>query len=380
MRIAYVTVDPGVPVFGRKGCSVHVQGVLAALLARGDDVELFTPRRGGESPEALRRVAVREIKSYREKEEDDRHTKKLARMNEQLFAQLKEAGPFDAVYERYSLWSYGAMEYARGAGIPGILEVNAPLVEEQAKHRGLVHPESAREVARRVFAAASTLIPVSEEVGNYLVEHGADPSSVHVVYNGVDPQRFVVGREARAHRPFTVGFVGTLKPWHGLTQLVEAFAALRAEAPECRLRVVGDGPGREQIENALSEHGASDAADLVGAVDPTAVPGELQQMDVTVAPYSAEGFYFSPLKVYEAMAAGVPVVASRVGQVARVIDDGVTGLLCEPDDAASMARQLKVLHGDAKLRDRMGAAARDEIFAHHTWPLRVKEIFSLAGA
>ena len=102
-------------------------------------------------------------------------------------------------------------------------------------------------------------------------------------------------------------------------------------------------------------------------------------MDVAVAPYSAEGFYFSPLKVYEAMAAGLPVVASAVGQVSRVIDDGVTGLLCQPDDAASMARQLVKLEADPTLRRRIGGAARSEILAHHTWPLRVDEIFDLAG-
>ena len=190
MRVAYVTADPGVPVFGRKGCSVHVQGVLAALLARGDDVKLFTPRLGGDAPSALHDVSVQEIRSLREKDEAARHAVKLARMNDELRGHLEAAGPFDAVYERYSLWSHAAMEVAEEAGIPGILEVNAPLVEEQAQHRGLAHPESAREGARRVFAAASLLIPVSEEVGSYLVAQGADPERVHVVYNGVDPARF----------------------------------------------------------------------------------------------------------------------------------------------------------------------------------------------
>ena len=380
MRVAYVTADPGVPVFGRKGCSVHVQGVLTAMLARGDEASLFTPRLGGDAPAPLASVHIHEIRSFREKDDAERHAKKLARMNDELRAALLEAGPFDLVYERYSLWSHAAMEFARDQGIPGVLEVNAPLVEEQAAHRGLAHPESAQEVAERVFRAASTLIPVSEEVGRYLVEQGAAAEAVHVVYNGVDPERFAGADAAREERPFTVGFVGTLKPWHGLDQLVEAFALLREVAPESRLRIVGDGPGREEMEADLEARGARANADFVGAVDPTQVPAELRRMDVSVAPYAADGFYFSPLKVYEAMAAGVAVVASRVGQVPNVIEEGVTGLLCEPGDAASMAERLKALHADRALCARIGAAARDEIYARHTWPQRVEHIYRLAGA
>src|SRR5258705_550398 len=81
---------------------------------------------------------------------------------------LIPTGPFDLVYERYSLWSFAGMEYARAAKTKGLLEVNAPLIEEQAEHRGLVDRSGAERVAAQVLESASALLAVSEEVARYL--------------------------------------------------------------------------------------------------------------------------------------------------------------------------------------------------------------------
>jgi hypothetical protein len=81
---------------------------------------------------------------------------------------LQASGPFDAVYERYALWSFAGMEYARDAGTAGLLEVNAPLIEEQARHRELVHREAAEAATERAVAAASRLITVSEPLAEWV--------------------------------------------------------------------------------------------------------------------------------------------------------------------------------------------------------------------
>jgi glycosyltransferase involved in cell wall biosynthesis len=104
-------------------------------------------------------------------------------------------------------------------------------------------------------------------------------------------------------------------------------------------------------------------------------------MDVAVAPYpDAKRFYFSPLKVYEYLASARAVVASRVGQVAAIIQHEVNGLLCPPGDAASLAAALERLHGDPALRTRLGQAARASVLEHQSWEARAATIIALARA
>ncbi len=383
MRVAYVCADLGVPVFGRKGCSIHVQEVMRALGRQGVRVDLFAARCEGPRPAGLEAVRVHELPAIPRGDPGAREQAALA-ANPLLRAALESAGPFDAIYERYSLWSFAGMELARDRGVPGLLEVNAPLIEEQAEHRTLVDRGAALHVAGRAFAAAHALLAVSAEVAAYLESFPGSRGRIHVVPNGVDPVRFPAGlRRSRPGPPgsYTVGFVGTLKPWHGLGTLAEAFALLRRRDSAARLLVVGNGPGREGLEADLEARGVRDAADLVGAVAPEEVPGLLASMDVAVAPYpDLPKFYFSPLKVYESMAAGLPVVASRVGQLAELIRHGENGLLHPPGDAAALAEALEWLRRSPAIRRRLGEAARADVHRDHTWDAVARRVLGLAAA
>jgi glycosyltransferase involved in cell wall biosynthesis len=268
--------------------------------------------------------------------------------------------------------------------VPGLLEVNAPLIEEEAEHRVLVDRRSAEEVAARVFGAATALVAVSAEVGSYLGGYPGTGGRVHVIPNGVDPARFPTDLrpgDPGAGGAFTVGFVGSLKPWHGLQTLVEAFALLHRRCPGARLRVVGEGPERPRLEEDLTRRGLSAAAELTGAVPPGEVPRLLAGMDAAVAPYPRpERFYFSPLKVYEYMAAGLAVVASRVGQLEELIRHRDNGLLCPPGDGLALAGALEELRDDPGLRRRLGEAARATVRRRYTWEEAARRILRLAQA
>src|SRR5262249_33318717 len=229
MRVAYISADLGVPVFGRKGCSIHVQEVLAAMLRRGATIDLFSTSVEGSPPFKSDSLRVHALPRPPKGEPAAREQAALSN-NRMIRNALEEAGTFDLVYERYSLWSYSAMEFARDSGVPGLVEINAPLIDEQAQYRVLVDRASAERVAERLFGSATALLGVSREVAAWVEKFAGTEGKVHIVPNGIRPERFPANLSPALPAPtgaFTVGFVGTLKAWHGLSILVEAFAQLR---------------------------------------------------------------------------------------------------------------------------------------------------------
>ena len=368
MRAAYVCVDGGVPVYGRKGSSIHVQEVVRALTLAGVRVDLFAARIDGPAPDDLAAVSVHQLPRTSHREPAAREgaaidaDRRIARM-------LEEAGPFDFIYERYSLWSATPMQFAGLRGVAGILEVNAPLVEEQLAFRELVNRDAAESLTRLAFTSATAVMAVSSDIARYVEAIRGGPEGVQVVPNGVNPARFAPG--VRASRPmpgvFTVGFLGTLKPWHGLSTVVDSFEILARHDGRVRLLIVGTGPERPSLEAELTSRGIAQYAEFAGAVDPCEVPGLLASMDAAVVAYGADApTYFSPLKLFEYMAAELPVVATTVGQARDIVQHDVTGLLCEPSPSA-MADALARLRLDADLRMRLGRAARARILRDHTW-------------
>jgi glycosyltransferase involved in cell wall biosynthesis len=296
-------------------------------------------------------------------------------LNERIRDLIAVLGPFDAVYERHALWSCAAVEFARGEGIPGILEVNARLVEEQANHRSLVDHAGANEVTRRAFHAASAVLCVSEGVADYVRSFGAGYQRIHVIPNAVN-QRTFIPRQRRANgsnrNEFTIGFVGSLKPWHGVDRLIAAYEQLWNHGPNWRLKIVGDGPDRTRLESlvrALPARVAS-SIEFVGIIPHADIPAALTTLDAAVAPGVTGEEYFSPLKVFEYMAAGLPIVAARLGQLATIIEHGETGLLYNPDDSMELAGAVLRLRDDREAAARMGDAARHAVAAHHTWDHR----------
>lgn len=373
MRIAYVCADAGVPVFGRKGSSVHVQQVVRALIDLGARVDLFVARAGGDVVDGLEHVTVTEL--------DGVPGGDVGPRNIVLRRQLAQFGPFDLVYERYSPFSFGALEYARDTGAAAVLEINAPLIDEQAAHRSLIDRTGAEQATDRAFRAAHVIIAVSEEVARRFERSRVSRDRVHVVPNGVDSSRFHPDVAPASPAPpgvFTVGFIGSMKPWHGLPVLFDAFERLYARSPKVRLVLVGDGPLRSWFEERAYAHDLGGAVHFVGAVDPASIPAWLTSMDVTVAPYTdAVDCCFSPLKVYESMAAEVPVVASAAGQLRQLINDGVDGILCPPRDAAALARALDRLRQRPDELAWLGQAARTTVLREHTWRHRATRILSL---
>jgi glycosyltransferase involved in cell wall biosynthesis len=173
-----------------------------------------------------------------------------------------------------------------------------------------------------------------------------------------------------------VGFVGSFKAWHGVDFLLEAFKWLRGEDPSYHLLLVGDGPMRAKLEEETRRLGLQEAVTLIGSVPHEEIPRYLALMDVAVAPYpTLHDFYFSPLKLYEYMAGGRAVVASRIGQVAEVITDGFTGLLYEPGNEEALLDCIRRLRADEGLRRELGNNARMAC-SKNTWRRNAERVVS----
>ena len=370
MRIAYVTVDPGIPVFGTKGASVHIQEVVRELIRRGHDVTVHTTRAGRDIPDDLAGLKVIETRI----DADDPGARERAQqeVSSRIAARIIADGA-DLVYERYSLFSTTLAEVADATGAVGVLEVNAPLIEEQRIHRVLVDEKAAGNALARQVAAATATVAVSDPVRDWVRERTGS-ERVHTVPNGVSITR-IVPRPEDIGDP-VVTFVGTLKPWHGVADLLAA-AAL-AKRP-WKLRIIGDGPERAALEEQAAGLGIE--VDFRGAVAPADMPGQLAGSAIGVAPYPDLGGeqqqYFSPLKVYEYLAAGLPVVASAVGQLPQIL--GELGTLVPPSDPAALAIAIDTLAADPVLRGKLGWRGRMQAEEKHSWAGAVDRILGLAG-
>jgi glycosyltransferase involved in cell wall biosynthesis len=383
-------------VFGAKGASIHIREMVGALAGLGHQVTLVAAEPGAAPGTlaadlvAIEPCAEPELAAALRVDAGERR-----RLREDLAMVVSEAAEailrrlhakvgFDLVYERYSLFSTAGVRAGRSLDVPCLVEVNAPLVLEQQQFRKLVHLEKACAIEAEVFEQADGLLTVSEEIRAYVVSKGAKADRAHVVPNAVDVARFHPGVAARLPDglagKFIVGFSGGLKPWHGIEVLMDAFGLLAARSADYHLLVIGDGPLREWMRGYLRGAKLERAATMTGWVPNDELPGLLRAIHVAVAPYPAmEGFYFSPLKLYEYMAVGAPVVASRLGQIAEAIEHGETGLLVEPGDAAALADEIERLRAHPTLRMSLGAKAARRA-AGCTWTHNAERAIELARA
>ena len=219
-------------------------------------------------------------------------------------------------------------------------------------------------VNRITLPLADRVICVSERVADFAARViGVPLFKLVVIPNGVPLESFQPGNRAEARALLGIGLsktiigtVGRLQPVKGIHDLLKAFAHLVTGHPEAILLVIGDGPQRTQLEALAQELGISQRVHFLG--NRTDVSRLLSGMDIFVLPSVWEGM---PNAVLEAMAVGLPVVATAVGGTPELVVDGVTGLLVRPRDPLALAETLAVLLRDSDQRRKMGRAGRERV-------------------
>jgi glycosyltransferase involved in cell wall biosynthesis len=331
--------------------------MVTAFSEAGTSVVVASPRVQPEGDELVACAELVEIEPVRPR----RHAS-VQSLREAMSAQARQVRAIarkhrvDAIYERLSLFTTAGVHSARRLGLPHALEVNSPLSEEAMRFRSLPHAAEALRIEARVRAETDHIFAVSEPLAARLAEDGVPREKLTVAPNAIDPQKF--RREGRrGSSAFTIGFAGSLKPWHGIGVLLEAFARVLAQRPDVRLEIAGSGPE----EAALAEAPALPPGRIVhhGALPHAEVIARLSSWDAGVAPFlPVPGFYFSPLKVIEYMAAGACPVASDLGQIRTLLGGGARGVLVEPGDPAALASAILQLEAEPERAAELGRRAR----------------------
>lgn len=344
MRILSVNQDPGISPERKKGAAVHLAAMRDAFVALGAEViPVDSP-----DPRAPWTAA-------------------------------SEAGPIDLVYERYALTSGPACALAAELGVPHVLEVNAPLEDEECRYRE--GGQGAAECSSRSFRDASLVVAVSEEVARYSIARGALPERVRVVPNAVDTERFRPRKPDDALRAELVpegrvalGFHGRLRPWHGFERLTRAFAELLDRGLPVHLLIVGEGDFDAALEGVVpSEH-----LTRVPWVEHDRVGRYVACFDVLPLTYDPQApCYFSPLKLAEGMAAGAVPVVPDLGDLTRIVHDGVNGLVYPAGSKSALAARIEALVLDPGGRARLSARASLDA-AERTWVDVAREILDAA--
>jgi glycosyltransferase involved in cell wall biosynthesis len=343
----------------RDGQEVHIQEMIAALARRGHEVILVAPAppraRGSDAPDTsrLRQWLPRPIAELLE----------LA-YSVPAYLRLRRAWRRhrpDILYERYNLLLLSGVWLRAHSKIPMLLEVNAPICDERKLHGGLSWPGLARWVERHVWQRSDMLLPVTAVLADSLTAADVPWRRIQVIANGVDRRRFQVSPAADHLRSdlglagkLVLGFTGFIRPWHGLPRVVEAVAAL-ADRPDLHLLVVGDGPGRGDVEERARQLRVADQVTITGVVARDRVSDHISLFDIALQPHVVA--YASPLKLFEYMALGCAIIAPDQPNIREVLRHERDALLFSPLATHGMMAVIKRLCDDPGLRRQLGAGA-----------------------
>lgn len=263
-------------------------------------------------------------------------------------------------------------------------------LEVNADPASFLRAEGAGWVARLTHSAerlnvrgSDVVIAITPALKKSLIHRYRVPAGkISLVPSGTDPDHFVPGdpREAKARLGLppdhpVVGFIGLFYRHQGIPTLLQAARRVRAEGPTSRFLLVGDGIMRAEWEALARRLDLADVVHFTGQVPYRELPRYLQAMDLLAAPFSSDRGEVSPFKVLDALAAGLPVVASDLPSIRRLAE-GFEGAvtLVPPDDGEALAEVLRALLADPSLRGQLGARGREGILRHYSWTVIAREV------
>lgn len=255
----------------------------------------------------------------------------------------------DVVHTHLDVIKYAVLA-AKLAGVKKCVHTVHSLADREAE--GRIQKIINGTYFRKAWSVPVALTPeVQVSVSDF---YGLPPERIPVIYNGIDLSRCIPKTTYETGETMTILHVGRFDVPKNHAGLLEAFRLLRETHPECRLRLVGDGDLRADMEALAKEKGVSDAVEFCGMQ--SNVYPYLHNADIFTLPSIYEG---NPMTIIEAMGTGLPIVASRVGGIPDMIHDGESGILVEPEPQSICAGFTRLVE-DGALRQRLGETALRE--------------------
>lgn len=372
VRVVYLRSTPG-PGTQAGGAASHIKGVVEGLEALGIEVQII-------SNDLIAGMNAADDRFTVIPPQPGGGTRALFDIHNNLVftrgaVPLIEQVDPDFIYQRYARFSWAGVVAANRTKRPLFLEYNGSEVWVGRYWDRVGRLELLERYERLNLDAAARIFVVSDVERRNLEARGVAAEKIVVNPNGVDVERFrpgVGGVEARRELAIrddevVAGFVGTFGPWHGVEKLAEAIKLI----PMGRFLLVGSGSLQVEVQKRLEAEVAGGRVIFTGAVGHERVPSLLDACDILVAPHVplADGseFFGSPTKIFEYMAMGKGIVASRLGQIGEVLVDGETALLVEPGNVEELRAAIVRLIDDEGMRRSLGGKARQTAEREYTW-------------
>ncbi len=272
------------------------------------------------------------------------------------------------IYLRHIKLADFILKFRRIIDMPVVFEIH------EIFHLGAAQKnERLKQLEHKVYGKADALACTSSHLGHFLSEFAGGASSVHIIQHGIKEEWLGLQRNAA---PSYICYTGSLYPWKGVDVLVSAVKY----SPGEKFLIIGGGDRLSELRSLAESEGVADRITFAGAAPHESIPGYLMQAKIAVLPNveSDESLFSSPLKLFEYMACGVPIVASDLPVFREALKDRENALLFKPGDAESLARCIKELVCNHDLAQRLANAARASAI-NYTYKKRAEKILDLCN-
>lgn len=294
-------------------------------------------------------------------------------------------------YIRKSTWGFSPLIISKILKIPYVLEINGLIDDEIRMLR-----KSSKKITLKIiffmdsfhFKYATKLITVTQGLKDQIIQnYGIPTEKIIFIENGMNPDDFYPIERTTALLKLKLNtsnkyvcFVGGLAPWHGVEYLIQSANNILTEFPDILFLIIGDGPMKTKIIQQIELFNLSKKFILTGNIEHSLIPYYINASELCVAPFTEDRnlrIGLSPLKIFEYLSCGKPVVASNIPGVSEILLQSGGGILVKPDNPLELQRAIITLLKDEEMRTRMGHMGQKFITSKYCWSNTAERIYDV---